>query len=302
MSDNDIDAEALADRVADEVSGIWSGFAEAYTAEDRDAENPLWDRPGVVQYRKVVLASTIARVTLGVAETRLVELVPVDRLEAVRDRIELAVAIATDLADPDAIVREAESLRTRLRVWVKAALTYDPRGTGDDYTIAPGDLGRAMARDFAVMVVFAARDRYVALIQDRAALASEAGKAWAAIEITERWAAHWTHTQRYLSERALSPAVAVAAYRALTDVTRAEFAAIADSSSARRSRAGSRTMCCPRSTGTWTPRRSPVSPSRSGGSWPARWRGVDQPRRERGCVDRAIIRQAVHGGRRATVD
>ncbi len=78
------------------------------------------------------------------------------------------------------------------------------------------------------MVVFAARDRYVALIQDRAALDSEAGKFWAAMGITERWTSHWVHTQRYLSERAVSPAVAVATHRALTDVTRAEFAAIAD--------------------------------------------------------------------------
>jgi hypothetical protein len=228
MSDNDIDAEAIADRVADEIAGIWTGFAEAYVAEDRDDAAALWDRPGVEEYRKVVLASTIARVTLGVAETRLVDRVPTDRLEAVRDRIELALTIAADLAAPDAVVREAESLRTRLRVWVKAALTYDPRGTGDDHVIAPGDLGRAMARDFAVMVVFAARDHYAALFKGPAALTSEAGKAWAAMGIAERWAAQWVHTQLYLSARALPPVVAVATYRALTDVAHAEFEAIAN--------------------------------------------------------------------------
>lgn len=227
MTDADIDIDAITERVADEIAGIWTGFAEAYVAEDRDAENPLWDRPGVVQYRKVVLASTIARVSLGVAETRLVELVPVDRLEAVRDRIELALAISMNPAAPS-VIKQAAALRTRLRVWVKAALTYDPRGTGDDYTIAPDDLGTEMARDFAVMVVFAARDHYAALIKGPAALASEAGKFWAAMGITERWTSHWVHTQRYLSERAVSPAVAVATYRALTDVVRAEFEAIAD--------------------------------------------------------------------------
>jgi hypothetical protein len=213
MSDNDI--EALAERVADDVAGIWTGCAEAYTAEDRDDAAALWDRPGVDEYRKVVLASTISRVTLGVAETRLVDRVPTDRLEVVRDRVELAVAISMNPAAPHVIIKEAAALRTRLRVWVKAALTYDPRGTGDDYTIAPGDLGHVMARDFGVMVVFAARDHYAALIKGPAALTSEAGKFWAAMGITERWASHWVHTQCYLSERALSPAVAVATYRGL---------------------------------------------------------------------------------------
>jgi hypothetical protein len=162
-----------------------------------------------------------------VAETRLLDLVPTDRLEVVRDRVELALAISVNPAAPS-VIKQAAALRTHLRVWVKAALTYDPRGTSDDYTIAPDDLGRTMARDFGVMVVFAARDHYVALIKGGTALTSEAGKAWAAIGITERWASQWVHTQCYLSERALSPAVAVATYPALTDVTRGEFEAIAD--------------------------------------------------------------------------